>query len=281
MNTVQEGVPDDLREIVELPHLTYVDKIWRLLEFSGKLDPAQRDELIRAMSDNRVAKTIEAGMEIDERVEFVDPAPGTTRPVDAGAVDHVLKGRERLPAGEKRAIAKKKDWNVSATALDENTCVVAASSALTVMADSASGLANASPEEMLLAGLASCTTVYIARNASFHEIPVDDVRVVVRAEVPDNRGDPISKVEKVAYVTGSFDAEQAAAIEGFAGYCAFGLTLGRGAALEDSVAIDECEPVGGAASALSALDRDAPVPDDPAYCNDGSCCVPAMIRADA
>jgi hypothetical protein len=119
---------------------------------------------------------------------------------------------------------------------------------------------------MLLAGLASCTTIYIARNAVFHDILVDAVRVVVSAEVPADAAKPIGKVEKIAFVTGRFSSEQASALEGFAAHCAFGLTLSRRAPVEDSVLVRETEAHRAGDSPLGVFDRTAPTPNDPAYC---------------
>jgi len=277
MNSVQEGVPEDLRERVMLPHLTYVDRFWRLLEFTGELSGSDRDELIQAMGKSRVEQAIRQGLDIDEEVIFEETksAPAVDRGAN-GQDRHVLRDREAMPAGSKRNISANPDWQVSATALDANTCIVKAAGALTVVGGDAAVLTNPTPEDLLLAGLASCTTIYIARNTAFHDIPVFGVRVVVSAEVPAD--EPIGKVKKTAFVTGGLSAEQAATIEGFAAHCAFGLTLTRGAPVEDSVLVCEGEAHRTGDSPVGVFGRTAPTPDDPAYCTDGSCCVPALLQ---
>lgn len=273
MRSLQEGFPEQLRH-VPLPHLTYVERFWQLLEIDGRLGEGERDALVGAMGDNTVARTIRDGMEIEERVIFHKPAPGTVHWAGQGEGNSLLKDRPSLPAGETRIAAKAGNWRVSAAALDERTCLVKATGAMFVVGDTIASQRGAIPEELLLGGLAACTTIYIARNAQFHGILPHAVSVRVRGELPDTPGQPITRVEKIAEVTGDFTEEEIAKLRHFAEFCAFGVTLGRGSAIEESLAINETDSAVTVSPSFAFLDRTAPAPDDPAYCIDGSCCVP-------
>ena len=149
---------------------------------------------------------------------------------------------------------------------------------MSVIGDEIAAQRSATPEELLLGGLAACTTIYVARNAMFHGIPLESVRVRVRAECPQVPDQPITRVEKIAELAGDFTEEERTKLEQFAGYCAFGVTLSRGTPIIDNALIGQGEGSSGTTPSLAALDRAAPTPDDPAFCNDGSCCVPILER---
>ncbi|MEO6718024.1 MAG: OsmC family protein [Novosphingobium sp.] len=277
MTSLQEGMPDSLRHL-PLPFLTYVDRFWRLLEIEGNLTSDERNGLVEAMADNGIARTIRDGIKIDEAVVFSRPSPGSRRPAGNDPGNQLLKGRASLAAGEIRVASQGNNWQVGAAALDEHTCLVKMTGALHVVGDSIASLRGAIPEEMLLGGLASCTCIYIARNAQFHDIAVDAVSVRVRTQLPVDPSQPITQVEKIAEITGEFTEEEAAKLTAFAQYCAFGVTLGRGTAIEDSLAFDETNHPTVAPTGLASLDRSPPTPNDPAYCTDGSCCVPVFEK---
>jgi hypothetical protein len=88
-------------------------------------------------------------------------------------------------------------------------------------------------------------------------------------------------VEKVAELVGDFTEEQRTKLEHFAAYCAFGLTLTRGTPITDSALVAESGAPSRSAPSLDAFDRSAPTPEDPAFCSDGSCCMPVYAQQDS
>ncbi len=274
---IQEGLEDDLRH-VPLSYLTYVDRFWRLLEIDGTLDDEQRDALVDAMTANRIARTIQEGMDIEEKVVFKQPEPGSRYPSGESPGNHQPEKRPSLPAGESR-VAEAKDWMVSASALDQKTCLVKVADAMHVVGDDIASQRGATPEEWLLGGLASCTTIFIARNAKFLDLPVQSVCVRVRAELADDPDQPISRVEKIAEVTGDFTPDEAAKVKDLAEFCAFGVTLRRSTPIVDSLSLSTATGPGTAFTPMAMLERPAAAPNDPAYCTDGSCCIPTFEKA--
>lgn len=272
MTSIQQGLPAELRN-VPLPHLTYAERFWRLLEIDGCLSEEERNALLEAMTDNAIARAIREGIEIEESVILQPSDAGARRKKGKGKVNELLMGRSSLPEGETRIGANAESWRVSAMALDDRTCLVKAAGSIYVSGGNVALRRGPTPAELLLGGLAACTTIFIARNAQFLDMNLDEVSVRVHAELPEDPSQPIRRVVKVANVTGEFTDEQASQIEGLAENCAFGITLGQGTPIEDSLAIGASKPHAGTAG-LAALDRQAPVPNDPAYCTDGSCCVP-------
>ena len=276
MASLQEGLPEELRD-VPLPHLTYADRFWRLLEIDGNLSENERNALIDAMSDNRIANTIRTGMALERRVDF-RPSQGARRRSAESQGNHRLQGRKPIPAGEKRIAATADNWLVSAAALDERTCLVKAAGSMSVVGDETGSQRGPTPEELLLGGLAACTTIYVARNAQFLGIDVESVSVHARAELSGDPSQPISRVEKVTEICGDLSEDDKSKLELLAGYCAFGLTLSHSTPIEDSVLINEVRTANRLAAGPAPLDRDAPAPNDPSYCTDGSCCVPELVR---
>lgn len=272
MNTIQEGFADEL-QINALPHLTYVDRFWRLLEADGNLTAEEQAALVEAMSENRIARTIRQGIALDESIVIL-PSRAQTRP-NSGVGNTLLKNRTPLPPGEKRTAAVADSWRVSASALDDRTCLVKAAGSMSVIGDRITSGRSATPEELLLGGLAACTTIYIARNAQFHDIPVESVKVKVSADIPEDSSRPIASAVKIAEIMGDFSSDQRAKLDQFAGYCAFGVTLSRATPITDNLQISGTSAGSGYAPILAAFEDQAPVPTDPAFCDDGSCCIPA------
>jgi uncharacterized OsmC-like protein len=274
MASVQEGLPDEIKDVA-LPHLTYAERFWRLLEVQGRLSEGERDALLQAMADNGVAKTIRDGLRLDEHVVYHGARGGRA----AHGCNQVLKGRVPLAPGERRVAGSAGDWRVSAFAADGRTCLVRAAGSMSVVGSEIADRRGPVPEELLLGGLAACTTIYVARNAMFHGIPLESVSVRVRAEVPQAIEQPITQVEKIAELVGDFTEDERTKLESFAAYCAFGITLKRGTPITDSAMVDQSSSALSAISVTDAFDRAAPVPDDPAFCSDGSCCMPVYTRA--
>jgi uncharacterized OsmC-like protein len=283
LTTVQEGFPEELRH-VSLPQLTYVQRFWRRLEVDGRLSDFERDALIQAMAENRVAKTVRNGIELEERLichqsdaRKDGAAKGGSRAAANRSDGHRLL-RDRMAPGETRVVTVADTWRVSAFAPDDQTCLVKAAASMSVVGDRVSSQRGPTPEELLLGGLASCTNIYLARNAMFQNIAVESVHVRARALIPEDPTEPITHVEKVAEVVGEFTDEEIAKLEHYAQFCAFGVTLSRGTEVADSVAINDAEQSQAVPSPFQALDRLAPTPDDAVFCDDKSCCVPTAAQ---
>lgn len=276
MTSLQEGLPEELRD-VPLPHLTYADRFWRLLEIDGKLSESERDALVEAMADNRIANTIRTGMALERRVEFHPCEAAPRRSAESGG-NHRLQGRKPLPPGERRVASAADNWLVSAAALDERTCLVKAAGSMSVVGDEIASRRGATPEELLLGGLAACTTIYVARNAQFLGIDLESVSVRVKTELSGDASQPIVRAQKVTEIRGDLTDDEKSKLGLLAGHCAFGITLSQGTPIEDSVLINEVVTANRPSAGPAPLDRDAPAPNDPSYCTDGSCCVPELVR---
>jgi uncharacterized OsmC-like protein len=266
---IQEGFAGKLSH-VSLPYQTYTQRFWRLLEAEGRLSAAEKDALVAAMAENRIAKTIRNGVTLEERLIYHRSPNG--RAVVAKRDTGV--DRSRLAPGVRRKSSIAGDWDVSASALDDRTCCLKAAGSMSVAADKISSQRGPTPEELLLGGLASCTAIHVARYAMLQDIPVESVRVRVRAELPQNPGEPITHVEKVADVVGELADQEITKLEHFAQFCAYGVTLSRGTEIADSVLVTDAQQRSAALSPLQAFDRPAPIPSDPAFCDDKSCCIP-------
>ena len=263
----REGFPAELQQ-GPLRRLVYIDSIARLIEAEGPLDDGQAAVLAEAMAENRVARTLRAGIALDECLECVTTGRRLP-PLPKNPFHLTDRARERTAPGE-RHVADPGGWRVSAASLGAGACLVQAGGGASVVG---AGL-GPTPEELLLAGLAGCTTIFLARNAALLEIPVESVRVVVRAELPEDPDAPIAAMEKVAWVAGDLMPGELADLEVVARYCAIGESLNRGAPIADTLAIRRAQIAAGL-SPLAALARsDAPAPPAGAACDDGICCVP-------
>jgi uncharacterized OsmC-like protein len=254
--------------------MTFVERFFRLLEVGGRLSDAERGALLEAMAENRVAKTIRNGVALDEEVIFHRPSTGRNEAAGKKGCNLVLKDRRRLSPGETRVASAAENWRISASALDDQTCLVRAAGSMTVVGDKIGSQRGATPEELLLGGLAACTTIFLARNAPYHEIPLEAVRVRVRAQLPSDPRQPITRIEKVAEVVGEFTDQEAVKLRDFARFCAYGVTLSKATPIMDSVLSVDAEQSSAGSPLSQVLDRHAPIPNDLTFCSDQSCCAP-------
>jgi uncharacterized OsmC-like protein len=252
---------------------TYVGQFWRRLEAEGALSDSDRDSLLTAMSDTTVARTLMDGAAIDERLVAHRNPAGRPAPKPKNPFYLTGESTERMPEGERVNNYSATTWRVSAAALDEDTCLLKAVRSLWVVGRAVEQLKGPTPEELLLAALAACTTIYVARNANLQDIPLDVVHVKVRAEIPEDAGAPIVRFEKSCEVVGDLTAKEIADLEHMAYYCALGETIKRGTPFTDEVAVLDHTDAAGPPSALGALDAPAPQPSDPQFCDDGACCL--------
>jgi putative redox protein len=134
----------------------------------------------------------------------------------------------------------------------------------------AGGPDGPSPTELLAAGLAACTTIYVARNAAYHGIALNSVEVTVRADREADDDHPIRRMVKDTVVTGDISAADFERVKFFADYCAIGNSLIRGIEIDTDLNISS-EALGDSPAAGGL--QDLPPPDDP-DCVDGTCCIP-------
>ena len=271
-SSLSKGFAEELRDVA-LTQITFVEQFFRLLEIGGRLSDAERDALLEAMAENRVAKTIRNGVALIEEVIFHGPSAGRNESVGKKGCNLVLKDRRRLLPGETRVASAAENWRISASALDDQTCLVKAAGSMTVVGDKVGSQRGATPEELLLGGLAACTTIFLARNAPYHEIPLEAVRVRVRAQIPSNPREPITRIEKVAELVGEFTDQEAIKLRDFARFCAYGVTLSKATPIMDSVLSVEAEPSGAVSTLSQVFDCHAPIPIE-LVCSDQSCCAP-------
>jgi uncharacterized OsmC-like protein len=273
MSTINEGFTGELHN-GPLLRLTYIGQFWRRLQSDGRLSQADQAALAAAMSETTVARTLQLGTEIDEKFVCRRTGEGRRKMPEKNPFYLREELNERMPEGEKSDAFTVGNWRVAAAAMDDEACLLKAVRSLWVVGDRVELMKGPTPEELLLAALAACTTIYVARNSNLQDIPAESVGVKVRAEIPDDRTQPITRFEKSCEVTGDLTDKEIADLEHMAYYCALGETLKRSTPFVDEVAIGETAGASGPPNALVALASDAPKPSDPAFCDEGSCCVP-------
>jgi uncharacterized OsmC-like protein len=273
ITTVSVGFPGELRE-GPLSRLTYIGRIWRLFEADGELTENQQAKLVEAMSNTRVARTLVEGLRIEERLVCRSSGEGRRKPAPKSPFHDTDEYRRRVPEGQKEESVLIDSWRVSAAALDDETCLLKNTGAMTVVGREVESRRGPTPEELLLGALAGCTTIYVARNAALNEIPAESVRVFISAEIPDDPSEPIGALDKVCEVVGELTGKEVSDLEHMARYCAIGETLQRGVEFVDDESFKPTPAAAVSAQHLAALTREAPKPADPAFCDDGACCVP-------
>lgn len=272
MSMTSEGFTGELHD-GPLLRRTYVGRFWRRLEADGALTEADTAALAAAMAATTVARTLQNGAQIEERL--VCRSTGERRHKIPEKNPFYLRDEatERMPAGEKIVNYNADTWRVSAAALDDETCLLKAVRSLWVVGSEVEQLKGPTPEELLLAALAACTTIYVARNANLQDIPVESVHVKVKAEIPEDRTEPIVRFDKSCEVVGELTAKEISDLEHMAYYCALGETLKRGTLFTDEQGFSQATVGPQSPEPLRALQGAAPKPSDPDFCDDGACCV--------
>jgi len=272
MSMYSEGFAGALND-GPLSRLTRVGRFWRRLEVEGQMGATDLEGIVAAMSVNTVSSTLERGAQIEERVEFA--ADGRGREISEEKNPFHLRPeiQARMAEGQTEETVVVDSWRVSAASLDKDTSLVKAVRSLWVVGSDTDLFKGPTPEELLLAALAACTTIYVARNTNLRDIPARSVEVTVRAELPDEPGAPITRFDKLCRVSGDLTDHERGEVEHMAYYCALGETIKHGAPFTDEIDFNDSVVVPAGDSAVNALGRDAPKPSDPAFCDDGSCCV--------
>lgn len=253
------------------PGLIYLGQLWRRVELPIGLAPEIEEAARASLARCPIARALEQGIAIDERVEF--------RPTQAAREarekhsDDALGARrsvEDLAEGERRSTPVEPRWRLSATEVGHQAGLINLRGQLQPVARTAELLMGPSPAEMLLGALAACTAIYVSRYTTFGDIPMRSVNVCVRAEIDEDEREPITRIEKMAEIVGPLTESEYGDCKFFADVCAIGETMKRGVPVEDLLLQDPAlspDPV-------SNLGREAAMPAAAMDCEDGSCCVP-------
>jgi len=116
--------------------------------------------------------------------------------------------------------------------------------------------AGPTPNDLLVAALAACTTFYVVQHGLYNELAIDSIMVEAVAQV-DERG-VVRSIDKTARISGDLDAAERSALERIAELCYVGESMRRGVSIGFEVEFDSA-----ANESLSA-----------APCDDGACCIP-------
>jgi uncharacterized OsmC-like protein len=246
-----------------LDTLAIISRLSRRFELAGSLS---EEEAYRLIDDLGFAARFERGIAISESVEFtLGEGKGQSDDWVNQALQNSGTAESALAPGA-RITADVSDWRVHAGEIAPGLVVVHLSGApLLVSEDGRFG--SSTPSELMMASLATCTTIYVARNGRFNDIPLEGVKVTVTA---DTSAGPPTHVEKRTWADGKLTLAQKAKAEFFAEFCAVGESLKRGIAVYNEIVVAEPQaagPVTGDASyALAQLLSSSPA------CGDGSCC---------
>jgi uncharacterized OsmC-like protein len=266
----QEGFQGALNE-GPLPVLTYLGQLWRRIEIAGDLSAAQAEGIRLAMSQTGIARTLSEGLVLEE--SLVCHPSGKRAEPGRKSVFHMSESiAGRMAEGERRVFSTANSWRVSCSALDEQTCIADMGSNWLVLGAYPDGGRGPTPAQMLLGGLASCTAIHVARYGALEDIPVEAVKVMLRAEVPDDPALPIRRIDKICEVVGELGEGELAKLRHVAKFCAIGVTLQRPTPIVDEVVIEQgaASPAG---DTLRALSRRPAAPVE-MICDDQSCCLP-------
>jgi uncharacterized OsmC-like protein len=269
------------REDGPLPSTTTLSTFVLRVAVAGDLTPAQVARIEQIAMTCPVARALGNEVAIEERNVF-DSSPARR---DARGTTHLLKqmAAGRPGTGEVRVIPPEQGTRVFAEYLGAGQALVKWSESAYLVEDpEVAGerpLHGTQPEALLLAALAACTSVFVARSAALAEAAAE-VRVecwgsfTERSEESDK---PAVRIEKTLRVTGELDEKQRELLSFFGDNCAIGETLKRRATLDV-----RAELVGsGPASDRDALAAGAEEYLQAAICDDGSCCLPETLAEKA
>lgn len=262
---VRAGLRSD-REGAEgaLGSLAVLGQVSRRVELIGPIANEAGEGLT---DDLGFTPTLTNGLALREKVAF---APGR----DEGRLSEWFNAAlsdtaSRTPAlrlGERQA-GEDSGWRVHATEAAPGLALVQMSGApMLVSADGRFGAPT--PNELLLASLAACTTIFVARYARLQEIPLQSVEVTASADAPFGSGRPVARVEKDTLVTARIGPEAEDACRFFADHCAIGESLKRGIEVRSETWIRDA-PGPGQGQGLPITDLLSTAP----ACDDMSCCV--------
>ncbi|RYD70923.1 MAG: hypothetical protein EOP84_25820 [Verrucomicrobiaceae bacterium] len=259
--------PDREKVDGPLTSLGFLRRITRRIEI-GSLVPI--DDLDQFSVTLGIHKALESGISIEERVEFL---PGDKDIRDKDWVNANLRASDadvaQLYQGSSNPGTEETKWRVSASEIAPNLALVNLAGA--PMLVSRNGSMNCpSPHDLFLASLATCTTIYVARNAHYCDAPIADVAVETTAEKPVSLDDPIRLIEKVSFIAGNLSPKDAENCKFFSDFCAIGETLKRGVEIVGDVILTHYVPNSGQAATTAFAEA---APPSELLCDDGQCCV--------
>jgi len=260
MSSYQHG-----RERIDGPiaSLIFMSALRHRLEVASGGDDDIVDAMVGAARRCSVARAMRDGLTIAERCEF--GTSSTPRPSDpfvnevfvAGEREHAAKAMGTKSV-ETPAAFFDASWRFPAQVIDNG--VVAVNHGHQAYLVSASGEsrigAAPTPNDLLVAALAACTTFYVVHHGLYNKLAIDSIMVEAVAQI-DDRG-VVRSIEKTAMISGDLDAAERSALERIAELCYVGESMRRGVPVGFEVEIDS-DAHGSPASA---------------ECDDGACCIP-------
>jgi uncharacterized OsmC-like protein len=258
---------------------THLARLRRQIHVAGPSSAEELEAVAAAGAACAVAKTLAAGVTVDERVELLPPITGTgATPPHNETVAARERGWAATPMGElvqdHRQPVPVAHWPVSAIHLDGNRALVDLGHQSLVFGRATAWKgAGTTPMDTLLGALAACTAIFIGRWAGLRAFPIESVLVRVRASTPvDEDGEPVAltAIEKVTELRADLGPAEFEVLDFVAGNCVLGETLKRGAELVDDIVVRTTSvPIGSDTTLLldGAVGTDVP-------CADESCCVP-------
>jgi uncharacterized OsmC-like protein len=247
--------------------ISFLGQISRRIELVGPIAGEAGEGLTE---DFGFGRTLEHGVSLQEDVAF---APTSDVPSLSAWRNTALEATaSKVPTLSKGAREAGVDsgWRVHATEAGPGLAFVQLSGA-PILVSIDGRLGTPTPYELLLASLAACTTIFVARYSRLHEIPLQHVSATARANVDFGDGRPVDRVEKSTLVAGRLDSQAEASCRFFADHCAIGESLKRGISLRNEIWIRGA-PVAADATAAPGLAIAALIASD-VECDGLSCCV--------
>lgn len=220
------------REDGPLPSLTVLSRF--VLAIVGDPDAA----LEAVIRDCTIARILTGEVTMTERNAFL----AAERHRDARSTTFLIDGMKanRPATGETRVRQAAESSQVTAEYIGEGRVLLCwARTSFVVDRE------TVAPEELMLAALCACTSVFSARSAA-----MVDAGVEITVTCSGDFGEPVPRIEKSVAFTGAFDERQREVLAYCADNCAIGETLRRQARLD------------------VVFDRSLAV-----ICDDGACCI--------
>lgn len=265
--TVRAGLTTD-REGSDGPlgPLSIISRLSQRIGLSRRIPAARLADLQHHLGFTAVVR---AGVPFEESVVF---SAGTSTALPQDWLNTVLQetaiGADPLQPGE-RAKGQDSGWRIHAAEIAPGRAIVQTSGAPIVVSEDG-WLGSPTPQQLLFAGLAACTTIFVARNARFQNIPLESVAVKISGDTR-SADDMPTGIEKITTVSGNLTAEQQARCRYFAEYCAVGESLKRGIDVDTEIVLaDDAAEAGQAHVSGRTLDSAFSAP---LACSDNSCCI--------
>jgi uncharacterized OsmC-like protein len=238
------------------------------LELGYDGDYMKIQEVVAAALDSPVARALRHGIALNERV--VLNRTGGPRRLN----DHVNQGEydkasnADLKEGDEVVSPPEGRWRVSATAIGTDSALIQHDHQRYVAGRPGGPVGSGpTPNELLVASLAACTTFFLIHHGRFREIPIESIVVTAIAQVDD--AGVITSIDKTTTVSGAISDDEIAEVEFITNNCWAGVTMRHGVEPRPEVAI-----VTPSAGSVAAVSLTPSVSGADADCEDGSCCVP-------